>query len=54
MDDENGPTELHLNATHEGLISDLFTSRDEHLDHNIGTDSQLVSDIVGRLVNLGA
>lgn len=54
VDDENGPTELHLNATHEGLISDLFTSRDEHLDHNIGTDSQLVSDIVGRLVNLGA
>ncbi|MDG1580972.1 hypothetical protein [Pseudomonas sp. GOM6] len=54
VDDEDGPTELHLNATQEGLISDLYTTRGEHLDHIIGTDSQLVSDIVERLVTLGA
>lgn len=52
IDGEDGFGELHLNATHEGLITDIWTSREEHLDHNIGTDSQLVSDIVTRLVSL--
>lgn len=52
IDGESGLGELHLNATHEGLITDIWTSREEHLDHNIATDSQLVSEIVTRLVNL--
>lgn len=48
-EDESG--ELHLNATSEGLISDLWVSRDEHLDHNLGTSVQMVDDLVERLVD---
>ena len=48
---EDEPGELHLNATSEGLISDLWVSRDEHLDHNLGTSSQMVDDLVDRLVD---
>ena len=48
---EDEPGELHLNATSEGLISDLWVSRDEHLDHNLGTSAQMVDDLVERLVD---
>jgi hypothetical protein len=48
---EDAPGELHLNATTEGLISDLWVSREEHLDHNLGTSSQMVDDLVERLVD---
>ena len=47
---EDGTGELHLNATHEGLVTDVWTTREEPLDHNIGTSAQLVEDIVGDLV----
>jgi hypothetical protein len=47
---EDGTGELHFNATHEGLVTDIWTNREEPLDHNIGTSSQLVEDIVGDLV----
>lgn len=48
-EDEAG--ELHLNATTEGLISDLWVSREEHLDHNLGTSSEMVDDLIERLVD---
>lgn len=47
-EDEVG--ELHLNATSEGMISDLWVSREEHLDHNLGTSSVLIDDLIQRLV----
>lgn len=47
---DDGTGELHLNATHEGLITDVWTTRDESLDHNIGTSSQLIEDLVSDLV----
>lgn len=50
IDGEGGRGEVHVNATHEGLITDIWTTRDEPLDHNIGTDSVLIEDIVSRLV----
>jgi hypothetical protein len=50
IDGEDGRGEVHINATHEGLITDIWTTRDEPLDHNIGTDSVLIEDIVSRLV----
>lgn len=53
IDGEDGRGELHINATHEGLITDLWTTRDEPLDHNIGTESMLIEDLVTRLVNDG-
>jgi len=51
-EDENG--EFYLNATHEGLIMDVYVSRESHLDHNIGTSSELLNDIAGRLVDANA
>jgi hypothetical protein len=48
---EDGTGELHLNLTDEGVISDLWTTRDEPLDHNIGTSSELLEDMVERLVD---
>ena len=50
IDGEDGHGEVHINATHEGLITDIWTSRDEPLDHNIGTESLLMEDLVTRLV----
>lgn len=48
---EDSPGELHLNLTQEGVVSDLWASREEQLDHNLGTSSQLVEDLVERLVD---
>lgn len=48
-EDQNG--EMHLNVTHEGLIIDVWATRDEPLDHNIGTSSEMTTDIVSRLVD---
>ena len=47
---EDGKGEVHINATHEGLITDIWTTREDPLDHNIGTDSIMIEDIVSRLV----
>jgi hypothetical protein len=51
-EDANG--ELHVNATEEGLIMDVWATRDEPLDHNIGTSSEMAAEIIGRLVEDGA
>lgn len=50
IDGEDGAGEVHINATHEGLITDVWTTREEPLDHNIGTDSVLIDDLITRLV----
>lgn len=50
IDEDERLGEVHINATHEGLITDIWTTREEPLDHNIGTDSVLIDDIVARLV----
>lgn len=47
---EDEPGELHLNATSEGLISDLWVTREEHLVHNLGTSAQMLDDLVEHLV----
>lgn len=31
--------------------SDLWVSREEHMDHNLGTSSELVDDLIERLVD---
>lgn len=48
-EDETG--ELHVSATHEGVVTDVWVTRDEPLDHNIGTSSQLLDDLVSDLVD---
>jgi hypothetical protein len=50
---EDSAGELHANFTHEGLILDVWASRNEPLDHNIGTSSETVDEIVERLVREG-
>lgn len=51
IDDEGSRGEVHVNATHEGLITDIWTTQDEPLDQNIGTDCVAIEDIVSRLVD---
>jgi hypothetical protein len=51
-EDESG--EVHVNLTHEGIITDVWVSRVESLDHNIGTSSSTVDEIVERLVDEGS
>ena len=51
---EDGRGELHINLTHEGVIMDVWTTRDEPLDHNIATSSEMTDDIVERLVEQDA
>ena len=56
VDGEDGRGELVINATHEGLITDLWVHRDEpgvslsDFNHNIGTDCVMVEDIVSQLI----
>lgn len=51
---EDGTGELHINATEESIITDVWTTRDEPLDHNIGTEWKGINDIVTRLVGENA
>ena len=60
IDGEDGRGEVHIHATHEGLITDIWTHReppmvsDAPYDHNIGTVSIQIEDIVSRLVEENA
>lgn len=51
---EDGKGELHCNFTHEGVVTDVWVTRDEALDHNIGTRSQMYEDTAADLVAEGA
>lgn len=48
-EDEKG--QLHLNATHEGIITDVWVTGDVPLDHNIGTSSKTIDDMVCEMVD---
>lgn len=50
IDGEDGKGEVHINATHEGLITDVWCLDHNGDDFNIGTESQQIDDIVTRLV----
>lgn len=47
-EDESGQVDIVL--THEGLITDVWVSREGTLDHNIGTSSQTLEDIQEELI----
>lgn len=47
---EEATGELHLNATHEGLVSDVWGMRGVCPDQNLGSSSQLIEDMVYDLV----
>ncbi len=46
--------EVHINVTHEGVITDVWVTREESLDHNIGTRAEMLNDMVDDLVAEGA
>lgn len=42
--------ELHINLTDEGIISDIWVTREESLDHNLGTSCQPYEDMLHAMV----
>lgn len=50
---EDGPGEYHVNHTREGLIEDVWASRDEPFDYNIGSGSVTIDERVSQLVKDG-
>lgn len=42
--------ELHITLSKEGVTSDVWVSRDEPLDHNIGTKCDSLDNIIGDMV----
>lgn len=46
VDGEDGRGEVHINCTHQGLITDIWSGKEE----NVGTDCVMIDDIVSRLV----
>jgi hypothetical protein len=51
-DDPSG--EVHINHTGEGIITDVWVSRESSLDHNIATEAASLEDIVDRLLDQDA
>lgn len=47
---EDEPGQVHINATSEGIITDVWVSREAHLDHNIGTSQDTAEGIAADLV----
>lgn len=56
IDGEDARGEVHINATHEGLVTDIWVNGEcdgpgtAPTDHNIGTSAMRLEDIVSRLV----
>lgn len=46
--------QLHINLTNEGIISDIWVTRDEPLDHNLGTSSQMYDDMMEAMIEENA
>lgn len=46
--------ELHINHSAEGIVKDLWVTREDPLDHNIATSSQLLDDLVTDMVEADA
>ena len=47
---EKGPNQLQIKGTHEGVISDIWVSQKENLDHNYATKSQTTQEIIDHMV----
>lgn len=51
-EDERGL--VTLNFTSEGLIQDIWVSREDELDHNIATSSVLYEDLMSAMIEADA
>ncbi len=47
---EDQPGELHINLTPEGVVIDLWATRDAPLDHNLATRSQTLLELAEELI----
>lgn len=54
IDGEDEPGELHINLSPYSIVSDVWVSREEHLDHNIGTKGVMPSELVSEMIEAGA
>ena len=50
---ENEKGQVHITLSEEGIVSDVWMTRDEPLDHNIGTSSQTLDEAVESMVEEG-
>lgn len=48
---DDGQGELHVNHTHEGLITDVWVGVDGVMDHHAGTRSVMADELAFELVN---
>lgn len=48
---EDGEGELHFSLTDEGIIADIWVSREEPLDHNLSTMSQTFEEFAEQLID---
>lgn len=46
---EDGDGDLHVNCTDEGIIMDVWCTKDGE-DYNVGTSSEMADEIIARLV----
>lgn len=51
---EDGMGQAHVNLTGEGLILDVWTTREAPLDHNIATSSRTIEEVVSEMVEADA
>ena len=47
---EDEPGQLDFNFTAEGVITDIWVSRQEHLEHNMATSAQEYGDLMSNLI----
>lgn len=52
VDGEEDSGALDFNFTEEGVITDLWVSREDTLDHNLGTESETYEEIQHRLARM--
>lgn len=51
---EDGKGQMHVTLSEEGMVRDVWVTRDEPLDHNIGTESETVEEAVSAMVEEGS
>lgn len=50
IDGEDSQGDLVFNFTHEGVITDIWTQTEAEVDSNVGTYSEMYSEIITKLV----
>ncbi len=51
---QEGKGQMHVTLSEEGMVRDVWVTRDEPLDHNMGTESETVEEAVSAMVEEGS